>query len=221
MKKQLAWILGGASIVGLGMIASLNACSGDTQTTDAGGKDSTTKDQATSDVATQDQNAQDTGIQDAGPDCKNVPTTFPFTTDSGPFCPFQQGADGGTLFSACADGEHCCISGSTSIPSTCQATTCTFPTDAATNSDFECNETNDCPANNVCCLKAPGHLSPEIGCPSYDYVSTQRGTYCATACATGEAQICGANSDCTGKTCFPVNTKGMWLGACVGADGGI
>src|SRR5579885_1583589 len=178
MKKQLAWILGGASIVGLGMIASLNACSGDTQTTDAGGKDSTTKDQAVNETSTLDQSTQDTGVQDAGADCKNVPSNFPFTTDSGPFCPFQQGADGGTLFSACNDGQHCCIPGSTSIPSTCQNGTCVFTTDAATNSDFECNESNDCPGNNICCLKAPGHLAQDPGCTMYDFVSSQRGTYC-------------------------------------------
>jgi hypothetical protein len=222
MKKQLAWILGGASIVGLGMVASLNACSGDTQTTDAGGKDSTaTKDQAVNDTSTQDQSTgQDTGVQDAGADCKTP--NGPFTTDGGPFCPFQQGADGGTLFSDCQNGQHCCIPGSTSTPSTCQASTCTFAADAATNADFQCNESNDCPNNQVCCENAGAEVQQDPGCTSYWFVSKQHGTTCMNSCPSGQAQICGSSADCkNGGTCVPVNTKAIWLGACQAADGGF
>lgn len=219
MKKQLAWILGGASIVGLGMVASLNACSGDTATNDAG-KDVTTKDQSTNDVVTQDQNAGDTGPQDAGADCKTP--SGPFTTDAGPFCPFQVAPDGGTLFSDCPNGDHCCVSGSTSVPSTCQATACVFTTDASTNSDFQCNESNDCPGNQVCCENAGSEVLQDPGCTSYWFVSKQHGTTCMNSCPSGQAQICGSSSDCkNGGTCVPVNTKAMWLGACQASDGGF
>jgi hypothetical protein len=216
MKKQIAWIFGGAALVGLGMAGSLSACSGDNTKADAGGKDATT------DTAKQDSGGQDAGndvINDVNTaDCKKVPANAPFTTDSGPFCPF--GGDGST-FAPCNTGEHCCLPSTGS--STCSGTACVFSNDASTNSDFQCNETNDCNAGEVCCENAGSEVQQDPGCTTYDYVSKQHGTSCvSTSCPSGQAQVCGSDSDCpTGKTCFPTNTKAIWLGVCIGADGGI
>jgi hypothetical protein len=217
MKNKMAWILGGGATVGLVMIAaSLGACSSGDSTTKDAGKDVTTADTGKQDTGTQDTGTPDTGIQDAGADCKNVPSSFPFTTDSGAYCPFQQAADGGTMFGPCNVGDHCCVYPvSSNLPSTCNGgnTACSIATDAGT-ADFGCNETNDCPSNQVCCLTAPGYLSQDPGCMSYYFVGKNAGTSCAASCGT-QPQLCGSDSDCPqGKTCKPVNTKGMWLGAC-------
>ncbi len=218
MKKQLAWILGGGAIVGLGMLASMSACSSDSTTTDSGTKDQTSSDTNTKDQVVQDV-IQNDAPADAGADCKTVPSNAPFTTDAGPFCPFQ--GDGG-VFAACDNGQHCCVPGSGA--STCQDAGCVFAADAATNADFQCQETNDCPANNVCCENAGSQVQQDLGCTAYDFVSKQKGTSCVqgTACGAGQGQVCGSTADCSGgKTCFPLNTKGIWLGVCIGSDGGI
>jgi hypothetical protein len=221
MKKQFAWILCGTWFVGMGFVASMNACSGD----DTLPKDSGPKDQTSGDTSKPDTGTPDTGT-DGGPkdantsDCKNVPEAAPFTTDSGPFCPFQ--GDGST-FGACLGTEHCCLPASGNSTCTPNGTACTFAKDAATNSDFQCNETNDCTTGQVCCENAGALIQQDPGCTMYDFVSGQKGTSCVqTSCPQGQAQVCGSNADCTGgKTCFPVNTKAMWLGVCVSADGGI
>jgi hypothetical protein len=216
-KQQVAFILGGAWFAGMAVIASMSACSGDTGTGDSGTKDQTSPDTGNKDTGTPDQNNGDTAPpQDAGADCKTVPTGAPFTTDSGPFCPFQ--GDGST-FGACADGQHCCLPSTGN--STCAAT-CQFTNPDASNSDFQCNETNDCTTGQVCCENAGAQIQQDLGCTQYDFVSKQHGTTCVqTSCPAGQAQICGSTADCSGgKTCFPVNTKAMWLGVCVGPDGG-
>lgn len=216
MKKQFAWILGGAWLVGMGVVGSMSACSGDDTTTkDSGPKDSTTPDTGNKDVATTD------GPTDSGPsdvntaDCKTVPTGAPFTTDSGPFCPFQ--FDGG-VFAACANTEHCCLPSSGASSCTPLDASCVYPKpDASSNADFVCNETNDCPNGSVCCENAGAQIQQDPGCTQYDFVQQQHGTSCVTgtACPNGQAQICGSTADCpNGKTCFPVNTKAMWLGVC-------
>jgi hypothetical protein len=218
-KQQFAWILGGAWLAGMSLVGSMNACSSDNNPgTDSGPKDSTTKDQVAQDVVTQDQNNGDTGAQDAGPDCKTV--NGPFTNDAGPFCPFQ--GDGST-FGSCTNAQHCCLPSSGNSMCTPNGTACTFAKDASTNSDFICNETNDCQTGQVCCENAGAQIQQDLGCTQYDFVSGQKGTSCvATACPAGQGQICGSTADCTGgKTCFPLNTKAMWLGVCVSSDGGI
>jgi len=222
MKKQFAWILGGAWLVGMGVVASMSACSGDdTVVKDSGTKDQTSGDTGGKDVVTQDQNNGDTGPQDAGADCKNIPDGAPFNTvDSGPFCPFQ--GDGST-FGPCQPTEHCCLPASGNSTCTANGTACVFAKDAATNSDFQCNETNDCTSGQVCCENAGALIQQDLGCTKYDFVSGQKGTSCVqTSCPQGQGQICGSTADCPqGKTCFPVNTKAMWLGVCVSPDGGI
>jgi hypothetical protein len=217
-KQQFAWILGGAWLVGMGGIAAMSACSGDDSTVkDSGTKDQTSADTGgNKDVNAQDQNSGDSSNpQDAGADCKTV--NGPFSTDAGPFCPFQ--GDGST-FAACNGTDHCCLPSSGN--STC-APTCTFNNPDASNADFQCNETNDCTTGQVCCENAGAEIQQDLGCTMYDFVSKQKGTTCvATSCPSGQAQVCGSDADCTGgKTCFPVNTKAIWLGVCVSADGGI
>ncbi|HSQ63098.1 MAG TPA: hypothetical protein VLM85_07770 [Polyangiaceae bacterium] len=211
----MAWVLGGGAAVGMAMIAaSLGACSSGPVTTTDAGKDVTTADTGKQDTGTSDTGTTpDTGIQDAGADCKNVPGSFPFSTEAGPYCPYQ--ADGAAP--DCVLGDHCCIySQASALPSTCNAanTACTPGSDAGTT-DFQCEETNDCTGTNqVCCLNAPAYLAQDPGCTAYQFVKSMKGTSCMANCGT-QPQICGANSDCPqGKTCQPVNTKGIWIGAC-------
>jgi hypothetical protein len=221
MKKQLAWIFGGVAIVGLGMASSLSACSSDDSGAPDGSnpKDSTTPtDTGTKDTSTTDTGPGDAGPNDTGTGCEvSVPANAPFTTDAGPYCPFQ--GDGST-FGACNNGQHCCV---TTAQNNCSDTACPD----ADVSDFQCNETNDCPSGNVCCEVAGSTVKgPDPGC-SYDFVSGQKGAVCVqgTACPTGQPQICGAASDCNvaadaGNTCYPLDTKAMWLGVCHTPDGG-
>ncbi len=228
MKKQLAWILGGASMVGLGMIASLNACSGDTQGTDAGGKDSTAKDQAV------DNAVPDTGTQDAGNDvvtsgdCGSTPTLH--TSEAGAiFCGYLP--DGGPSFS-CTTGQECCLGGKTGntfAPEKCDTfgAVCDNPSPDASTSPglaIECNQNADCTANgktgNVCCLQGASAPAQVSGC---SYYKATGGT--AIACETANAgactggtdvQICSSTSDCpSGKTCTPMKWKLYQLGFCL------
>jgi len=213
MKNRMAWVLGGGAAVGMAMIAaSLGACSSPGTTTDAGKDVTTTTDTGTNkDTGT----TPDTGIQDAGADCKNVPSSFPFSTEAGPYCPYQ--ADGSAP--DCLLGDHCCVYKTIGVPSTCNtaSTACTPGSDAGTT-DFQCEETNDCTGTGqVCCLNAPGSLNQDPGCTSYWFVSHMSGTSCMTTSCGTQPQLCGSNADCanlSGKTCTPVNTKGIWIGVC-------
>jgi hypothetical protein len=214
MKKQLAWILGGGSVVAVGVIAGslMGGCTNNDGNKDSGvdsATDTTQNDVANNDVA------NDQGAPDAGADCKTVPSGAPFETDSGPYCPFQATADGGLLFSSCGRGNHCCDWTSGSNPSTCQplATPCGF--DAGTNADFVCNESADCAQGQICCM--PGATSgQDLGC-SYYFAGKDHGTTCVTGttCPSG-LQICGQTADCpNGKTCQPLSTLAAWLGVCL------
>jgi hypothetical protein len=229
MKKQVAWILGGAWIVGMGVVASMSACSGDTTTNDAGPKDSTApKDQATNDVVQQDQNSGDGGPGDSGnAECGTTPTLH--TSEAGAiFCGFP--ADGGASFS-CTTGMQCCLGGKLGqnfLPEDCETWggACDNPPpDAAIpGSPIECNQNADCTANgksgDVCCLQ--GASAPAIvqGC---GYYKSAQGTAvtCETAAngaCTGasDIQICEQTSDCpSGKTCTPMKWKIYQLGFCM------
>jgi len=220
MKKQIAWILGGASIVCLGMLASLDACSSNTETTD-GGHDATADTKANDAPNTQDVANDTSQPQDAGADCKAVPSSWPYPGDgsAGPFCPYLY--DGG-VFADCPANQHCCVPAATSTPSFCSTGACQFAAEAGTNADFQCEDITECTAGQVCCANVGVEIEYDLGCTLYDYAGHQTGSVCASSCATGQAQLCASNAECAGgKTCFPLNTKGTWMGVCVGTDGGI
>ncbi len=227
MKKQLAWILGGASLVGLGMIASLNACSGDTATNDGGLKDSTTKDQSTTDTGTPDTGSQDGGTDTGtGAECGSTPTLHP--TEAGTiYCGFS---DAGAL--DCPTGQQCCLggkSGTTFDPEKCMTfgATCDNPSPDASTSPgipIECGQNSDCTANNlsgnVCCLQ--GATAPAVvsGCTYYKATggtAIKCETASAGACTgSGDVQICSSTADCpTGKTCTPMKWKIYQMGFCM------
>ena len=231
MKKQFAWILGGAWFVGMGVVASMSACSGDTNpATDSGTKDSTAQDSGNKDVSTQDQNnGNDTGTTDAGTaECGTTPTLH--VSEAGAiFCGYP--ADGGSAFS-CNTGTQCCLGGklgSNFLPEDCVTwgNACDNPPPDASSPGLpiECNQNADCTANgkanNVCCLQ--GATAPAIvqGCgyykssPGGSAIVCEQGT--GGACSgSGEIQICSATSDCpTGKTCTPMKWKLYQLGFCM------
>jgi hypothetical protein len=208
MKKQLAWILGGGSVVALGIVGSMSGCSSNPSGGDAG-MDATAAETGTD--ATKPDTGSDAGNMEAST-CDVTPKG-PFEGDSGPYCPYL--ADGGST--NCGVGNHCCIPAEGTGPSVCEPgqTACAFADAGAKNADFQCNESGDCMTGQVCCLTAPGTAtSQDPGCTSYYYVSAEHGTTCMASCGS-QAQICGQDSDCTsGMHCIPLSTLGMWLGVC-------
>ena len=228
MKKQhFAFILGGAWLAGMSVIASMSACSGDTTTTDSGPKDSTAPKDQSVDQNTQDQNNQDTGPGDSGTaDCGSIPKLH--VSEAGAiFCGYP--ADGGSSFS-CTTGTQCCLGGGKSpnfFPEDCEGfgTVCQNPgPDAGVPSGIaiECNQNADCTANgksgNVCCLQGAGAPALQQGC---GYYKSQGGTAItceqgATCSGATDIQICSADTDCPqGKTCTPMKWKLYQLGFCM------
>ncbi len=231
MKKQLAWILGGAAIVGLGMAASLSACSSD----DSGNPDSGTKDGTTPiDTGTKDTSTTDTstpndgGTETSTVDCGTIPTLHP--VDGGTiFCGYPP--DGGAGFS-CGTGQQCCLGGEVNnsfLPEACETWggICDNPLPDASTSPgvpIECNQNSDCTANgqsgNVCCLQ--GATVPQVvaGC-NYDKSTQGTAIKCETAAngaCTGstDIQVCSQQSDCpNGKTCTASKWKIYQVGFCL------
>jgi len=208
MKKQLAWIVGGGSVAAMALLTTIGGCSNNNNNGEDAGKDATGQDVMMGQDVANDQVVQDSG----GADCHTVPQGVPFNGDAGPYCPYQLSADGGTLFGACGQGNHCCDFTSGSNPSTCEplGTACTF--EAGTNADFQCNVPGDCTAGQSCCMNASATLGQDTGC-SYYFESKDHGTTCMQTCPG--LQLCGQTSDCpNGKTCQPLYTLAVWLGVC-------
>lgn len=212
--KTIAWIFAGGTLAASAAFGVV-ACSSDNSTNNVvPGPDSSVKDSGGSpDTST---NPPDAAPNDGGsPECGKAPTFHP-TPDAGPFCPFQQAADGGALFGDCDPiGSHCCIySVGSKLPSTCNGanTACTADAGAA---DFRCEETADCPgANAVCCMA--GSMGKDPTCGTY-FGSKVNGTTCRTGtCNQGEVQICdNAQATCPmGQTCQPFKTKSIEMGGC-------
>lgn len=225
MKKQIAWIFTGAALLGVAMIGSLEACSGDDNKTDAGGKDAA-KDQTTQDVVGQDVVNNDSAPpQDGGsPECGSTPSLHP--DDAGTiYCGF---GDGGGL--DCLTGQQCCLGGkvgNTFQPEDCVTWggTCDNPApDSGTSNPIpiECEQTSDCTANgktaNVCCLQGATAPAQVAGC---GYYKSTQGTAIscetATCSGAGDIQICSSNADCpvTKPTCTPMKWKILQLGFCM------
>jgi hypothetical protein len=227
MKKQhFALMLGGTWLVGMGVVASMSACSGDTNPgTDSGPKDSTAQDQKTNDVAQQDQNNGDGGTDSSTADCGSIPTLH--TSEAGAiFCGYP--ADGGSGFS-CTTGTQCCLGGKVGnnfLPEDCVTfgNACDNPPPDASSPGLpiECNQNADCTANgksgNVCCLQGASAPAVVQGC---GYYKSSLGTAITceqgTACSGGtDIQICEQTSDCpSGKTCTPMKWKLYQLGFCM------
>ena len=225
MRKHLVWIAAGTSLVGLGMLASIEACSSGDNTIDAG-KD------ATADVGSKDtgvdQNIPETGPQDAGAGCKKDPTLHP-STPGQIFCGFT---DAGSF--SCDGGAECCLGGKLGTgfaPETCATfgATCSNGTNPI---PIECTQPEDCTANGMtgaaCCLKGASPPVQVAGCDPQN-LKMQGGTAIAceatdagsgdaggSSCAAGEIQVCEAQSDCpSGKTCTATRWKLYEIGVCL------
>ena len=228
MKKQFAWILGGAWLVGMGGVAGMSACSSDDSVIkDSGTKDQTAADTGGKDVVTQDQNSGDTGSDAGTADCGSIPSLH--TSEAGAiFCGYMP--DGGPAFS-CTTGTQCCLGGkvgSNFLPEDCVTfgNACDNPPPDASSPGLpiECNQNADCTANgktgNVCCLQ--GATAPAL-VPNCSYYKSTQGTAIkceaadAGACTgTSDIQICEQTSDCpTPKTCTPTKWKLYQLGFCL------
>lgn len=224
MTNELVWIFTGVSLVGVGMLGGLEACSSDNPS----GKD------ASADVATKDavvdQSSADTGPgpQDAGADCKADPKLHPSTPGT-IFCGF---GDAGSF--NCSTGQECCLGGKQGTgfaPETCATfgSTCTNGTGPV---PIECEQPEDCTANGMtgaaCCLQGGSAPQQVAGCDTGDLVA-KGGTaiVCEASdagsadggvgtCASGALQVCEAQSDCpTGKTCTPTRWKLYEIGVCL------
>lgn len=210
-------LVSGSIVVTASAIALLlGACSSSTpisSTVDSGVKDSGSG----IDSGLKDSGAgTDAGAGDAGggADCA-APNGIYATPDAGPYCPFQQAADGGMLFGSCGLGAHCCVNPVDGGPSTCNAASTACANLKAT--DFQCNEAQDCAGGEVCCLV--GSVKQDQTCTDLFYGSKVNGTKCeATQCASGEVELCnGTDAGACGQglTCRPFKTKAISLGGCV------
>ena len=174
---------------------------------------------------------------DSGVVCKSNPTLHTATGGS-IYCGYA-GDAGATL--TCPLGQECCIGGSLGgglyADDTCQTwgSTCDNPAPDASMSpglQVECEQTADCTVNSsagdggtgeggagsmVCCLvgTSPAQVA---GCPIEDQKAVGgNGTVCeqASACMTGEVQVCLQTSDCpSGQTCTPFRWKIIEMGYC-------
>ncbi len=211
--KTIAWVFFGGSLV---MSAALGvvACSSDSNVNVVPGPDGSVKDTGGGQDTSSNADTSPPPNDGGSAECGKAPT-FHQTPDAGPFCPFQQAADGGALFGDCNPvGSHCCIySQKSGLPSSCNASNSACTVDAGAT-DFQCEETADCVGNNqVCCLS--GSLAKDPSCGTY-FGSKVNGTTCRSACMQGEVQICdNAQSTCPmGQTCQPFKTKAVEMGGC-------
>ncbi len=215
-KSHLAWLLGGALLVGSGGL--MIACSSSDNTgnpSTGGGTDSGTggHDGSTSgsDSGTGGQDSGGSSDAGTGSECGTTPALHP--SDAGSiYCPF--GPDGGAIT---CQNEACCISGkvgSAFPPSTCaMAGQCNFQADAG-NTEIDCEQSADCPSGQVCCGGGPAPQQVQ-GCGYYQEKGMQYAK-CAASCQAAEWQICSSNADCTGgKTCTPTKIKGAGIGFCM------
>lgn len=210
-KKNLAWILGGATLFA-GTTIFLAACSDDPKpiTKLDAGTDSTTGTDAGKDGNTVNDGAAGDG--DAGPVCfsKLRPNA-----DAGPFCYFiPKPADAGNGIN-CGTGQSCCYGAPKGPdagfdPSVCVdggASACPAPSnpDASPADSFECAEKDDCPTNQVCCIipfAADGGVTTGTDQFTCNFAKSEKGTRCKAACDTGDLQGCQSDSECTGgKKC--------------------
>lgn len=151
---------------------------------------------------------------DAGADANVVcgPAGHVFTSENGPFCPFQ--AD--DVFDNCALGEHCCeYAEELGKPSVCRAGMTACDVEIATGFDWRCDERNDCPGGQVCCFA--GAITPHALCADrYSASPDVHASACRpTACAAGETQMCGSQADCPlGTTCTGMRLRGKHFGFC-------
>lgn len=225
-KKTLAWLLG-ACLVGGSAAGGILACSsdgdGDLPSDDngqdsGGGSDATT---GTDGGRGDGGGTGDGGTRTDGGDggtgtCPDNLQLRP--SDGGVFCPFANTnlPDGSPFAITCDIGQHCCVYPfNSSQPSSNQASDCqtTCPTFDAGGSDYECDEAQDCPSGNICCVNAnPPDLDNEF-CSRVRVLKTTR---CRTSCQAGEFQACQTQAECaSGFTCTPTKYPGKQVGVCI------
>ena len=143
---------------------------------------------------------------EAGIDCGTAPPIFT-NAAAGPFCPFTSAG-----FVSCAQGQHCCeYAADAGMPSTCNAGPCASPA-ILSGADWQCDEENDCPQNEVCCLV--GSAAKSSTCPTRFFGVAVSGSMCRTTCGAGERVVCGSQADCTTGTCAQFSARGKSLGFC-------
>jgi hypothetical protein len=225
MKRQLAWILGGATVSMLAVGGTMIGCSNNSGGSDAGPDTGTAQDQSSPDV----NNMNDTGTNDAGSDaCKDNPDLHP--TEAGTiFCGYD---DAGNGFN-CTTGNQCCLGGSTGsdtfAPEGCYAWGGVCPNPAPDGGNpIECEQTADCLANGsdagpnvACCREGAGAPAVVMGCQAGDLKSSGgKGIFCEqgpTCTNSGALQICETNAECgdAGKVCTPMRWKIYEIGFCM------
>ena len=243
MKTQIAWILGGGSVVALTFITAsgMTGCSSNPATD--GGNDSGNQPDV---INQQDVVQQDVVSTDAG--CKTAPSLHPGNPGS-LFCGYLDdasvfgGPDGSSTCSgsgscSCGTGFECCLGGSLGggqyapqICSTWGGGCNNPPPDAGV--PIECEQTSDCTANgaptgSICCLTGnPSAPAPDPGpsCP-LDLKSSggssigcvvpaDAGAAAGTCPNSGDLQVCETQAECpSGKTCTAIRWKLYEIGVC-------
>ena len=154
----------------------------------------------------------DSGDGGTGPKDCGAPPGLVFTDIEGPFCPFQAN----NVFDHCAVGEHCCeYAAESALPSTCNAGATACAPAISTGFDWRCDETNDCPANQVCCFDSP--ITPDPSCSGhYRAPASAAQTACRPgACLASETRTCGSQADCpVGTKCTGMRFRGKHFGFC-------
>jgi hypothetical protein len=224
--STLALVLGSAMTVA-GSGVAVTACS-----SSSGGTNFNNGDSGGSSGGSGSSSGSSSGGGDGGVDCGTTPMLRP--DEAGTiYCGFGA-ADGGSL--TCATGTECCLGGglggSMFAPQECATygATCTNGGgDAASTNEqpiaIECAQISDCTANGkqatACCLQG-AKSSTVAGC-GYPKYSDGTGIVCegtgggaVTACASGEVQVCSAQSDCPAQTtCTAGKWKILQLGFCM------
>jgi hypothetical protein len=219
--RTVAFAVGGAVLIALGGVGAV-ACSSDdgsgTPTPGNNDKDATTAADTGKPTPGKDgsvvETDSDTPVGDAGTDsnvdpvdCGKVPTFHPVEAGTGPYCPFSAVGDAGNL--TCAATQHCCEHpADAGKPSECQAAAC-----AKTDTDWMCQDKNNCPGAQVCCAVTTGP-GQDPGCSFY-FLHKFTGTACRTACAQGELTVCEGDDQCVAPAkCQHVTAKGGQFGFC-------
>jgi len=232
---KIVWLVGGASVVAVGGMVGLQACS---SSSGGGFPDggATTHDSAAVETGSGggsgsgsgggsgsgsgggsgSGSGSSSGSGDDSGTCESPPSLYAESAP-GVYCPFSA-ADGGKNVT-CAAGQHCCETPtSANTPSTCEPAGTPCPVTGSI--DWQCEEATDCTAAGsagpICC--GTGSPTTETSCGvTWPEWTGFTGTKCATSCPAPGITVCEKNADCTtdaGSTCTATKADGNQFGFC-------
>lgn len=213
--RRLAWALGLGSLAAAGALAI--ACGDDSQGggTLPGGQDAANDKTAQGDTIGNKDTGSGNDSGDGGTTDLDCGVNRVFTSDAGPYCAVNA-LDGSPA--NCTTGQTCCQCDRGEADAgrftSCQANSaaCVCANDAGFGAIWECDEKNDCPAGQVCCLSDTPIV--DNTCATKYFSTRTTGSACKANCGAGEATVCGTQADCTAGTCVGARIKGKNVGFC-------